>query len=74
MMKCLHFLRSAFSSLEIVTTVELSSTITAGSNSGMLSSEHMYMTNSMSLTSVYSALISAWMEEVDIRVYWVCRF
>ena len=54
MMKCLHFLGyDALSSLEIVTTaVELSSIITAGSNSGMLSSEHMYMINSLSLTSV----------------------
>ena len=50
----LHFLRYALSSLETVTTAELSSIITAGSNSGMLSSEHMYIINSMSLTRVYS--------------------
>ena len=67
-MKCLHFFRYALSSLEKVKTAELSSIITAGSNSGMLSSEHMYMINSMSLTSVYSARISAWVEEVDTRV------
>ena len=39
--------------------------ITAGSNNGMLSSEHMYMMNSMSLTSVYRARISAWVDDVD---------
>ena len=68
MMKCLHFFRYALSSLEMVTTAELSSMITAGSNSEMLTSEHMYMMNSMSLTSVYRARISAWVEDVETRV------
>jgi hypothetical protein len=57
MMKCLHFFRYALSSLEMVTTAELSSRMTAGSNSGMLTSDHMYMMN-----------ISAWVDDVETRV------
>ena len=58
--KCLHFFKYyALSSLEIVTTAELSSMITAGSNIGISSSEHMCMINSMSLTRVYNARFSA---------------
>jgi hypothetical protein len=42
--------------------------ITAGSNSEMLTSEHIYMMNNMSLTSVYRARISAWVDDVETIV------
>ena len=41
---------------------------TAGSNSEMLTSEHMYIMNSMFLTSVYRARISAWVDDVETSV------
>ena len=49
--------------------------ITAGSNSAILSLEHMYvlriyMINSMSLTSDYNARMSAWHSSCKIRYRW----
>ena len=47
--------------------------MTAGRNSGMLSSEHMYIINSISLTSVYKARISACVDDVETIVCLVLR-